>query len=388
MKIAIFTDTFLPKIDGIVTSTINLATGLADKGHIIYIIAPKNGRSTEFKYKNITVKRIRGIPGGFYPEFRMTNVVSIRLIRFLKKEGIEIIHFQTPITLGIQAILSAKYLKVPLVATFHTFITDEEYLKHVHLNKPYMKRVAWAFIRAYYNRPQLVTVPSESAKEELLAHGITKPIKVISNGIKPEIFDSSKAKEVHNKYSPNGKLLLYVGRVAYEKNIEYLIGCFSMIVKKSPLTKLLVIGEGPQMKDIQRKIKKEKLTENIIILGQIPHEELVKSSIIAAADVFITASLTENQPMTLLEAQVNGTVCVGMNVKGIKDLVQDGYNGYLAKKGDKKDFAEKVIQILENEKLQKEMEKNTLEEIKKHSYKKVIDTWEEEYKKLLNKEEK
>ena len=249
-----------------------------------------------------------------------------------------------------------------------------------------MKRVAWAYIRAYYNRPQLITVPSESAKQELLAHGITKTIKVISNGIQPEIFDTSKAKEIHKKYSPKGKLLIYIGRIAYEKNIETLLDCFKLIVEKSPTTKLLLIGEGPQMKSTQTKIQQEQLTENIIMLGQIPHKVLIQSSIIAAADIFITASRTENQPMTILEAQANGTVCVGFNVKGIKDLVQDGYNGFLAE--NNQDFAEKVLRILKNRSLQKEMEKNTLQEIKKHSFQKVIETWEEEYQKVLNKEKK
>ncbi|MSR86094.1 glycosyltransferase family 4 protein [Candidatus Woesearchaeota archaeon] len=383
MKIAIFTDTFLPKYDGIVTSTLNLATGLADKGHQIYIITARNGKQPEFKYKNVIVKRVRGIPGGFYPEFRMTNILSVRLIRYLKKEGIELIHFQTPITLGIQAILSAKYLKIPLVGTFHTFITDEEYLKHVRLNKPYMKKVAWAYIRGYYNRPQLVTVPSESAKEELYTNGITKPIKVISNGINLKIFETSKAKEIHEKYNPRGKILLFVGRIAHEKNLNYLLDCFKIILQELPSTKLLIIGDGPQMGEIKERIKKENLNESIILLGQIPHEELIKSSIIAAADVFITASLTENQPMTLLEAQANGTACVGINTKGIKDVIQDGYNGFLANKEDKKDFANKVLKILRDKKLQQILEKNAKEEAKKYDYHNIINIWEQEYSKLI-----
>ena len=387
MKIAIFTDTFLPKYDGIVTSTLNLATGLADKGHKIYIITARNGKQPEFEYKNVTVKRVRGIPGGFYPEFRMTNILSIRLIRYLKKEGIELIHFQTPITLGIQAILSAKYLKLPLVGTFHTFITDEEYLKHVRLNKPYMKKVAWAYIRAYYNRPQLVTVPSESAKQELYANGITKPIKVISNGINLSIFDTSKAKEMHEKYNHKGKILLFVGRIAHEKNLDYLLDCFKIILKELPNTKLLIIGDGPQIGEIRERIKKEKGEENIILLGQIPHEELTKSSLIAAADVFVTASLTENQPMTLLEAQANGTVCVGINTKGIKDVIRNGYNGFLAESDNKKDFANKVLMVLKDDKLRQKMEKCAKEEAKKYEYHNIINIWEQEYLRLIKEKE-
>ena len=385
MKIAIFTDNFLPYYSGITTATINLVKGLADKGHNVYIIAPRYKSLKEFKYKNIKVIREPSIPAVFYKGLKFRSFFSIKIIKYLKEEGIEIIYSSTPITLGIQSILTAKILKIPLIGTFHTFFADEQYLKHIKINSEVMQKIAWAYSRYFYNECDLVTCPAETTKKELLANGFNNNIKVISNGIDPKIFVNSKWEEVKNKYNKNGKLLLFIGRIAHEKNLIYLLECFSRIVKEIPETKLLIIGEGPQMGEIKEKINSLNLNGKVILTGKIDHEKLVKSSIFKACDLFVTASTTENQPMTVLEAQVNGLICIGINARGIKDLVKNGYNGYLVKNNDKNQFAQKVLKLLSNETLYKKMKKNTLKEIKKHYMNNIIKEWEKESLRLIKK---
>ncbi|MFA7707742.1 MAG: glycosyltransferase [Candidatus Pacearchaeota archaeon] len=385
MKIAIFTDTFIPKYDGIVTATLNLAKGIADRGHKIYIIAPKSQkRIKEFKYKNIKVIRVPSISARFYPGLRITNILSIKLMKYLKKEGINLIHFTTPMTLGLQAILISKALKIPLIGTFHVFFADEQYLKHGKLNFKSIQKIMWAYSRMFYNSCDLVTSPAETTKKEILSHGFKENIKVISNGIDPKKFINSKYKEVRKKYNKSGNLLLFVGRIAHEKNIFYLLECFSKVINKMPKTKLLVIGDGPQMKEVKQKIDLLNLKNNIILTGKIDYNTLVKSSIFKACDLFVTASVTENQPMTILEAQMNGLPCVTISERGMKDLIKNGYNGYLVQNGDKNGFANSILKILANKKLFKKMQKNTLESIKKHYLDKIIDEWEREYSNLIN----
>lgn len=384
MRIAIFTDAFLPQINGVVTATLNLAKGLADRNHKVYIIAPKFTKIKEFKYPNIKVIRIRSVPALFYPDFKFTSPFSPLLLRYLYKEKIDLIHFQTPLTLGIQGIIISKILGVPLVGTFHTLISHPEYLKHMGVNFKLMQKTSWQYAKAYYNRCNLITSPTEAIKKQLISKGFTPPIVAVSNGINPKIFDNSHWKELRNKLNPQGKILLFVGRIAYEKNLFYLFDCFKLILKKFPKTKLILVGDGPQMKQMRRRISSLGLEDKAILIGGIEHNKLVKSSIFKAADLFVTASLTETQGITLLEAQANGLVCVGVNAPGINSLIKDRYNGFLAKKGSKKDFADKVIKLLSNDSLRNRMSENTKEEIKRHYIKSIISIWESLYRGLIN----
>lgn len=382
MRIAIFTDTFTPQINGVVTSTINLAKGLADKGHKICIIAPKFKKIIEFKHKNIKVLRVNAIPAGFYEDFKLTYFEP-RLVKYIKKEKIDIIHFQTPISLGMQAILISKMLKIPLVGTYHTAISEPQYLKHIKLDNKFVKRLSWIYSRLFYNKCDLITCPSKSTMKELIANKLKKDMKIISNGINTNIFDNSKSLSVKNKLNKDGDLVLFVGRIAHEKNILYLLDCFNLVLKKMSKVKFILIGDGPQMEEVKEKIISLGITNNIMLLGRIEHDELIKSSIFGACKIFATASLTETQGITLLEAQANGVVGIGVNAKGTKDLIIDGYNGYLVKKGNKKEFADRIITLLSDKKIYNKMKKNTLKEIKKHDMHNVIKKWEDTYSEVI-----
>lgn len=385
MKIAIFTDTFLPLVDGVVTSTLNLVKGLADRGHKIYLIIPKFKNPTFFKYPNVVVKRLVSFPAIFYPEFRFTLPFSLDVYKFLKKEKVDIIHFQTPLPLGFQAILCSKLLKVPLVGTFHTFFQHPHYLKHSGLDYNLFQKISWKYAREIYSKCNLITCPTEEMKKELLKGGFPKKIKPISNGIDSKIFDDSKKAKVKKKYNKDGPILLFVGRIGFEKNLLFLLDCFKLVLKKIPNAKLLLVGKGPQFKHVKKRIKKLKLSDSVIPIGGIKHEKFVKSSIINASDLFVSASLTETQGISILEAQANGVVCIGMDNGGVKTIIKDGYNGYLIKEGHEKEFAKKVSLLLTDKKKYAEMKKNTLKEIKKHLLKKVLDIWEEEYSKTISK---
>ncbi len=385
MRIAIFTDTFLPQINGVVTATINLAKGLADRGHKVWIFAPKFRNTKEFKHKNVYVKRNFSVPAGFYEDFKFTSPIGLSIIKEIRRNNIQAVHFQTPITLGVQAIIIAKLLRLPLIGTFHTFFADEEYLKHVKFNNKIAQRIMWEYSNIYYNRCTLVTCPSGSTKKELVAHGCKKSIKVISNGIDFDMFDNRKAGEVKKKYGPDDDLLLFIGRIAHEKNIGYLLECFSRAIRINPNMKLLMVGDGPQMKEAKRMILDLDIRKKVVMLGRIPHSNLVRSGIFGACKLFVTASRTENQPMTMLEAQANGLVCVALNSRGIPDLVKDRHNGFLVKEGDKEAFARAIVNILRDEALYDKMRGETIRRVQEHSITKVIDGWERIYSSLINK---
>lgn len=384
MNIAIFADNFYPQINGVVTAIANLSDGLAKRGHRVLVIAPKYRKATLPKlHPNIELITVRSIPSLFYHDIKFTNIINRKIYKALKKNKIEILHFHAPLTLAFQAIMFAKLMKLPLVGTFHTFFAESDYLKHAKLDYKFVQKLSWKYNNMYYNRCNLVTSPSESTRKILMGHRYRKPIKVISNGINPKIFDNSGASAIKNKYNPDGPICLFVGRIAHEKNIEFLIRAFDRVVKKISNAKLLIVGWGPQFKDIQATVKELKLENQVLLLGAIPHDELIASGIYGASDLFVTASKTENQSVTLLEAQINGLPCVVADAKGNPDLVTNNKNGLLIKPNSLEEFSEGMIKLLQNPKLLQKFRGETLEMIKKHHIERVIDEWEKTYHKLI-----
>lgn len=386
MNIAIFTDNFLPQINGVVTAVLNLAKGLADKGHKIYIVAPKYKGCEEFKYPNIKVRYVKSRPANFiYKDLKVVSPISVRTRKFIKDNNVELIYFVTPFTVAAKGIIIAKILKLPIVGTYHTFICEKEYLRHLKLDYEFIVDLAWKYTNSYYNQCEIITCPSEITKQRLIEGGSKRPIKVISNGI--EKLESAKAEilKIKKRINCKGKTLLFVGRLAYEKNLLYLLDCFKLILQKRPQTKLVIIGDGPQRKEIERKIKKLKLKDSVLLFGEIKYQDLMTKGYYNACDIFVTTSTTETFGLSVLEAQVNGLVCVGVNENGVKYLVKDNYNGFLVSSEDKVGFSNAVIKLIDDKKLYSKFKKNNEVMVKKHDMKQVIKEYEKTFKDVIKK---
>ena len=386
MRIALFTDAFFPYISGVVTAVAAIAKGMADRGHKVFIIAPDYRGKEVFKHKNIKVIRCRSFSASkMYKDFRIAFPISPVVLKTIVKEKIQVIHFHSPATLGLEAMWIARLLRLPLIGTFHTFIADPDYLQYLKLNSRLGHRIAWDFSNFSYNRCDLITSPSLQTKKEMMRNRCSRPVKVISNGIDFSMFNNSKASLIKKKYNPDGKLLLFVGRMGIEKNLYYLLDCFKLVLNKVPSTKLLMVGDGPIIQQLKDYSSSLGIKDKVIFTGTINHTELVESGIFGAVHGFVSASLTENQPITVLEAQANGIVCVVINAKGMPDLVIDNVNGFLAPKNNKRAFADAVVKLLEDERLYARLRKGTLREIQKHKLSHVIDEWEKTYSELIQK---
>jgi 1,2-diacylglycerol 3-alpha-glucosyltransferase len=387
MKIAVFTDVFTEKIiSGVVVSVMRIVKGLADRGHKIYLMVPRGDDTVNLRHKNVKMIKEPSVPAYFYPGFRFTSFYSPKTAGYLRREKIDAIYFVTEMTLGIQAIITSRILKVPLVGTFHTFIYKDDYLRLLGLDFRIIKNILLWYYRKLYSKCDLVTCPSESALEEITKNRLGGKRNIaISNGIDEKIFDNRKSSIIKKKYNPGGKIILYVGRISEDKNIFYLLDVFKLITEKLDDVKIIMVGGGIQMKEVKEKISGMNLDDKIFLLGQMKHEKLVKSGIFGACDIFMTASVTETQGITVLESQANGLVCMGTDAPGTKDLIQNGYNGFLIKDGNKKEFAEKAVQLLTDENLHNMMRQNTLKEIKKHYVGRIIERWEKEFSRVIGK---
>ncbi|MBN1500138.1 MAG: glycosyltransferase [Spirochaetes bacterium] len=384
MNIAIFTDAFYPQINGVVTSIMSIAENMTKRGHKVVVVAPKYGRIEVFWHPKIKIKRVPSIPAKFYDDFRWTALVSKSTYKMMKKEEIDIVHFMTPVTVSYLGIKMARKLNLPVVGTFHTFITDPAYYEQLFSGIiKATEEGAWNYTNLYYNAADYVTAPTQKAVDIIKKHKCTVPIEAISNGIDISTFKNAKHSKFSKKYNLKDKVILYVGRVSQEKNIFLLIESFFMVQHKHPDAQLLIVGTGPQIKEVEKFVSQKSDKKSIIITGAIPHNELIKSGVFRSAALFATASETETQGITVLEAQANGLICVGVKAGGLPDLIEHNVTGYMCKPGDVKQIAKSIIRVLDGGKEHAKMKENIRDALKKHDMKLVINRWEELYSTLI-----
>ncbi len=382
MKIAIFSDAFYPQINGIVTSILSLAGNMADRGHEVVIVAPSYRKLDEIEIPGVRILRVPSISASFYDDFKWTNPFSYATYKALRKENIDIIHFMTPVFISMLGIKFARKRGIPVVGTFHTFIANPKYFEHLFSGPVKAnEEIAWKYLNLYYNCADFVSAPTEEAVRVISEHNCTAPLEAVSNGIDFKQFDNSRAAEFKTRYGLGEKGILYVGRVAHEKSIIELIDAFDLVYAREPEAQLLIVGDGPQKKEFEEYASGKNCGKAVIFTGAIGHDDLVKSGIFASVSLFATASVTETQGITVLEAQANSLPCVGAAEGGILNLIEDGVNGYLTPPGDSTAMAERILDVLNDS--TGEMGRKALEMVEVHRLETIIDRWEEIYTELV-----
>ncbi|MBU2577193.1 MAG: glycosyltransferase [Nanoarchaeota archaeon] len=376
MRIAIFTDTFLPNTNGVVTSILNHIKELSRRGHKVLLLTL--GKSNE-RYnldKNIRVVKYRGVTIPTYKDYQVRIPKYQQTHKELIKFKPDVIHVQTPFTMGWDAVINSKKMGIPLVGTHHTFFSD--YTKHLFLiDLKIARKFSDKYIKAFFNKCDLVTSPSKSLLEELRKIGVKTRIIKIPNGV--NIGKIKMKTDIKRKYGLK-KTVLYMGRVSYEKSIDVVLKSMKKVQEKIPEAKLLIVGEGPDLKKLKRLSRKLKIEP--IFTGIKRGQDLI--DYIYAGDVFVTASKSENQPMSILEVMSCKKSLVGVDSRGVPELIQHNKNGLIAKPDDIRDIARKIIRLLNNKKLREKFEKASLREVKEYSIKKVTDKWEKQYHELKN----
>jgi 1,2-diacylglycerol 3-alpha-glucosyltransferase len=361
MNIAFFTDTFMPKFDGVVTSILNTTGELIRRGHRVMIFAPKIHRNQveiirEYN-PEIEVMLIPGVNALFYPEFKLTPPAVPWVVSRLKKFNADIIHFHTPFTMGMESIIASRLLKKPLVSTFHTYFCEPEYLKIVKLDWiPGLVKFGWLYSNFFHDRCCVTLSPSHFSAGKLKSLKIKCPVEILSNGIpmqNPRELTMQEREELKKKYNLKEHVILYVGRVSEEKCLDVLINAMTVVSGKRDDTTLLVVGDGPAAGKFRQMARDMKLDGCITFTGGIPHETLIKSGIFEISDFFVTASTSENQPMTIIEACMFGLPLVGVNAKGVPEMIRE--NGFIAEPGNFQEIARYMLQLLEDDKLRNQM---------------------------------
>lgn len=375
MKIDVYTDTYKPEINGVVTQICVLRKKLKKAGHKVKIFAPHVPKYEDHEkdiYRLQSVRLLKTMEEQMAG--RMALPLPTKPFRASLISKPDLIHVHGPGTLGFLAFLTAKSRKCPSVLTFHAMITEyAHYIGSTKVVKPWMMK---RYAAAYCKMADWIIAPSPKIEKELRAWGVRRPISVISNGVEVPLFSGDKNYLYKRGFvEKSDKVLLYVGRVAKEKNLEFLVKIFPKIYQKDPKTKLVIVGDGPHLKNI-KKLTKHKA---IVFTGIIPHEDVLNAN--ASGDVFVFASKTEVQPFSILEALAAGLPIVALQDAALEGLVNDGYNGYQVQ--NEQQFKQRIIELLDK-KVAKKFGKNSKKIAQLHSaqttfikhfeiYKKVID---------------
>jgi len=314
MRIALFTETFLPKVDGIVTRLCHTINHLQQAGDQVLVVTPDGGIT---EYKGAKVYGLSGMPLPLYPELKLA-FPSPAIGEVVEQFNPDLIHLVNPAILGVAGLSYAKLKQLPLIASYHTHLP--QYLQHYGMGA--LEGILWELLKAGHNQAELNLCTSTAMMEELSERGIER-VALWQRGVDTELFhpqlQSQQMREYLSQGHPNDPLLLYVGRVSAEKQIDEI----KPILEAIPTARLAIVGDGPERATLQKYFADTPTH----FVGYLEGETLAAAY--ASADAFVFPSRTETLGLVLLEAMAAGCPVVAARSGGIPDIVTDGVNGYL-----------------------------------------------------------
>lgn len=318
LRVLMVSDVYFPRINGVSTSIETFRARLAEKNVDIQLLAPAypGDHPTPDWVSRVAS---RGVPRD--PEDRMMRYRQV--LAAAGQMGLfDLVHIQTPFVAQYAGVKLARQWRVPCLATYHTLF--EEYLHHYVplLPTPAMRGLARKFSRDQCNALNCVIVPSQAMHDRLRDYGVTQPIRVLPTGIPLQRFSAGDGPAFRRRHHipEHRPMALFVGRVAHEKNIAFLLEAMHSARKRLPDILLVITGAGPALPALQRQVQSQGLSEHVQFLGYLDrHHDL--PSCYAAADVFAFASRTETQGLVLLEAMAMGVPVVALSIMGTRDIL-------------------------------------------------------------------
>ncbi len=382
MKIALVTDTYFPRINGVAASTQIFAEEFGKLGHEVHIYAPAfpNSIDDSDHYK---VFRFPSMYLFFDPEDRLgLPSKDKKLVQQFIDEKYDIVHTQTPFTIGGPAVKWARKSGAKVVHTYHTLFAA--YTEHYLWFLPKALGIWYAksTSRKYCNSCDLLITPSTEMQNVLLSYNVTKPIEVIPTGIRLQRFEGRDRERFRNLkgYKPGDKLLLFMGRVAEEKNIDFLIKVVHRLRPEIPQIRFLIAGEGAAKKRLEKLVDELKMQDIVHFAGYLSKEDW--RDCYAGSDLFVFASITETQGLVVTEAMAAGTPVVAVGEMGIKDVMASSKGGLVTKLNED-EFTDAVRRMLTDPKLYDQKKSETLSEADKWSSTSMAKRMISAYEKIL-----
>lgn len=307
MNIGLFTDTYFPQLSGVATSIKTLKDALEEQGHNVFIFT-----TTDPHIKKGTIEpnvfRFSSIPFVSFTDRRIAFRGFFEATKVAKEVKLDIVHTQTEFALGTMGKYVAHQLKIPAIHTYHTMY--EDYLHYVlngHLLRPYHVK---QFTRGYLKNMDGVIAPSERVEALLERYGVKIPIRVIPTGVDIKTMNEADNRDIRAELDidKDAPVILTLSRIAAEKKIDHILDVMPDIIEEFPKVKLVIAGDGPDVKMLKEHVERLTLEDYVIFTGAIAHEDV--GNYYKMADLFVSASDTETQGLTYIEALAAGTQCV------------------------------------------------------------------------------
>lgn len=343
MRILMISDVYFPRVNGVSTSIRTTRHALAQLGHEVTLIAPAYPQPADEK----DVLRIPGWTVPLDPEDRLMHWGDLqRLTHGLTQAGFQLVHIHTPFAAHYAGVRLARRLKLPVIETYHTFF--EQYLEHYipFLPSALLRFTARRLTISQARAVDALLAPSTAMRDTLRAYGVQTRIEVLPTGIALEAWRAPQGEDPRPALGlqANQPMLLYVGRMAFEKNIEFLLAMFPYVLATQPEARLVLAGEGPAKAHLKREVERLGLKDQVRFVGYLPRDGALQA-LYRAADVFVFASTTETQGLVLIEALSLGTPIVAIARMGTCDIVREG-EGCLIAPHDPQGFASRVLEVI------------------------------------------
>lgn len=341
LRIGIFTDSYLPYVSGVVRSVQSFTKEFRELGHEVFIFAPNYAGAEP----EPGLFRFPSLPALTFKEFSLALPIWPGLGAVIRSLGLDIIHSHSPFVLGSLGARYAHRYRIPLVFTYHTLY--DQYVHYVPLAPALSKSIIEKYTADYCNRCQLVVVPTAVIKEKILVDGVKVPIKTIPTGIDVQKFASGDPHWLRQRLGldPGKPIILSVGRLGKEKNVEFLLEACAQTIRQVPGACLVLVGTGPLEGLLREQAQRLGIADRVFLLGRLEAGEIVHAY--AGADVFAIASLTETQGLVTLEAKAAGLPVVAVDAFGSGEMVNSGADGFLVPM-DRNSFADRLVQLLQD----------------------------------------
>lgn len=331
MRIGLFTDTYYPEINGVANSVYTLFTQLTALGHDVHVFAPRCKGYEDHESDN--VHYIKSVPLVVLKD-RNLSLAGPRLAHKLKKYGFDIIHTHSEFAMGILAFYAAKILHCAHIHTYHTVWEDYVYYITHGVGDEQAKVFARKYSRFWCNRCEAVVAPTQKTVRLLESYGVRTPIYEVPSGLNidrfaPEKHDQDMRERVREEcgVKPGERVLLNLGRIAKEKNLEQVMRVFPSLLRQCPDVRFLIVGEGPAIEPLRQQAKTLGCENEVLFAGPKPWD--VIDQYYAIGDVFASASHSETQGLTYIEAMAAGLCVVAYDDPCLEGVINHEENGLL-----------------------------------------------------------
>lgn len=355
MRVGIFTESYPPLVNGVSTSILMLQKALEKLGHEVFIVTVSDDKKNYTLEDDGHILRLPSMNLANCYDYKFTSVYPIKAVNIIKKMNLDVIHSNVEFTIGIFARVVSEQLGIPLVHTYHT--NWEDYTHYITKNKKILDDICKKLLKylVVFFEDKTVTeliVPSNKIYNIFKdKYKFTKNIHIIQTGIETSKFykENFSSKDINNlkkKYGIKKKdfVIMTVSRLAKEKSVDRLINNQKALLKRYPNMKLLIVGDGPDIDKLKMQVCSLNISKNVIFTGKVPLEEI--PIYYQLGDVFVTASKSETQGLTVVEAISSSLPIVAVKDDSFISSVIDDFNGYVFTSDEK--YIESILKLYEN----------------------------------------